>query len=296
MTNEKDHGMIEYWDDRARRVERNRGTLMDAQDVQGDHWVTIGMELRGTRVARVLLNAKGEIIGEAVPKEAHGHKVSEWGKNASEEMKGTEKSNPSKSGESEGSKPSREYRPHQASMSTEEAERDLVTVSKGKLSNAQAKSCVASCESYSDGGYKDIRSGKSKQDMDHRKNLDRMIDALPKFKGDVYRGMTITEEQRSLLVKGASIDMDGISSWSSSERVAKGYAGTVGSAGAAVLFHLPNSDKGASITHLSMYGDKEEEVLFSSLDSKYEVESVRITTRKDVGGAGQFIITLKESR
>ena len=80
------------------------------------------------------------------------------------------------------------------------------------------------------------------------KNMDEFIENSPKFKGEVHRGMRVSQADIASFTEGATIDMKGMSSWTSDKKIATEFA--KGDEGHAVIMHVTNKT-GASITHLS---------------------------------------------
>ena len=99
--------------------------------------------------------------------------------------------------------------------------------------------------------------------------IEDFIDKAPKFKGAVYRGIALDNMP---FKKGMVIDMAGTSSWSASEKVAKGFANSKINKEHCVNFTAKKVSKGVELDHI-FKGDEiggEQEVLVSK-DSKFKV-------------------------
>ena len=113
------------------------------------------------------------------------------------------------------------------------------------------------------------RNGKY-DDFDRKYGVDKMVENVenlikksPKYSKTTYRGMALPAKDVAKLKKGASFDMNGISSWSDS----KGNAGLFaqlnkGSGDRNVVFVSPRQPRGTSVSHYSAQGD-EAEILVS---------------------------------
>ena len=114
-----------------------------------------------------------------------------------------------------------------------------------------------------------IRGGR---DPDSAEFLEKYIAASPSYKGTLYRGIAITEDILSRFEKGKMIDMEGISSFSSSKEVVKEFSQNwkdkVG-----VVFIVSKIEQSASISHLSQF-EYEKEVLVSK-DAKFEIINIK---------------------
>lgn len=72
--------MRENW---QKALQNIKSKFFTSDDDEGDHWVTVSKE--GGNPRRILLNAKGEIIGGDIPKEQQGKKIDEAAKQQSKE-------------------------------------------------------------------------------------------------------------------------------------------------------------------------------------------------------------------
>lgn len=102
----------------------------------------------------------------------------------------------------------------------------------------------------------DPKYAKSKQDANL---IEEYIKLAPKYDGAIYRGVQSSSDRLKVLKKGAIIDMNGVSSWSSEVSVAKDFSTTFDTSKRSVVFRLPKTNSGTAISHLS------------SLPQEYEV-------------------------
>lgn len=129
---------------------------------------------------------------------------------------------------------------------------------------------------YTSDGYRAVRNINNKSDSATygRINLETLISRSPSYDGMIYRGIQlendIGENFVSQLVKGAEIDMKGISSWSSNANKAKDFA-MKNYNKTSVIFETKNVT-GIGIEHLSVVVS-ENEVLHSG-NTKFIIDSV----------------------
>lgn len=159
-----------------------------------------------------------------------------------------------------------------------------------------AKKYARSVAVYSGSGYFAVRAGEDKHTAAVLQNY---VDAAPKWDGNgpLYRGVGLRSAQIAALQPGATIDMQGLSSWSSDSSVADGFAKRHGSGRIKrVVFEVNKGDTATSISHLSQ-SVSEDEVLFSGT-TKFEVVSTGFKTTKrsyDKGRAyGVQVIKVRE--
>ena len=141
-----------------------------------------------------------------------------------------------------------------------------------------AKKYAKSVATYSGPGYYAIRSGEDKYNAAVLQNY---VDAAPKWDGNgpLYRGVGLRPAQIATLQPGATVDMKGLSSWSSNSSVADGFAKRQGKGRVQrVVFEVDKGDTATSIAHLSEAAS-EDEVLFSGT-TKFEVVSSSFKTTK----------------
>ncbi len=139
-----------------------------------------------------------------------------------------------------------------------------------KVSKEEATDYADVVEYYTHKGYTDMRGGNNDEAV---KDLEKFISKAPSYDGEIYRGIHFKDNNEanlfaSQLQKGATIDMGGISSWSSNLDIAQAYAGLDNHH---FLFRLKNKN-GVGIDHLS-YFQGEKEVLHSA-KSKFKIKAI----------------------
>ncbi len=138
---------------------------------------------------------------------------------------------------------------------------------------------VRATEKYSGSYYGEMREAAYKGDKnspyyEDAMAVERMIERAPKWAGgEIYRGMNVDANTLASFQEGAEIDMRGMSSWSSKAATADMFAHHGGSGGNPVVFRASGTKKGTSITHVSVYGEGEGEVLVSG-KAKWRVKKV----------------------
>lgn len=128
-------------------------------------------------------------------------------------------------------------------------------------------------EDYTVDGYIGYTNGKRQSEQ---KQLDSIISKMPAYDGEIYRGMGFdTQQQADAFIneftKNHTVNMKHVSSWSSSEGVAKSFSRQLGNIG--VVIKVKNKS-GVGIRHLSRF-QREEEVLVSS-NTKYKFKSMSV--------------------
>ena len=174
------------------------------------------------------------------------------------------------------------------------------------ISDEDAKTYKNALDSYTGVEYSDIKyayrdkyAGKE-YDKGYEKisnDLDDFIYRSDKFKGTVYRGLNVSEDVAIDIVKnlkqGKTMDMGGISSWSSNRKISESFS-TGSDKDVCILFTLDNKS-GVSIKELSMF-EHEEEVLHPTT-ARYKLNSnkMEIKTRNEGDKEIKIIeINLKE--
>lgn len=157
---------------------------------------------------------------------------------------------------------------------------DLSKSSGEKITTKQAQDMYDAIYTYSGSKYKDIRAAqtgenKSAADIKMGKQIDAFIEKSPKWDGgEVYRGMSLNDGQKTLK-KGATIDMQGTSSWSSKKEIANNY---VRGDGNGYIFVLPKTKQGTSVEHLSNFPG-ENEVLISS-KATFQINDIKTEKKR----------------
>ncbi len=128
---------------------------------------------------------------------------------------------------------------------------------------------------YSDGKYKEIINGKEPE----ASILDEFINKAPKFDGSLYRGIIVPIDFAKAYKPGETLNMKGVSSWSSKKDTAEDYSlGIMEDQNfkigkdIAVVFVLPETNNGTSIKHVSKY-QRENEVLVAA-SAKYKIKKI----------------------
>ena len=147
---------------------------------------------------------------------------------------------------------------------------------------------VDSVLEYTDNNYKKIRAYQNGETVEDEARIKKIADNLEQYikkahrwnGGETTRGISLSENELDKYVPGYEFKgMRGSASWSSNFRTARDFAlrNSNNYGGKAVVFHSDTQNKGTSVTHLSMLGGMEKEVLVSK-DARY-----RVVDRKDDG-------------
>lgn len=142
------------------------------------------------------------------------------------------------------------------------------------LSLPDAEMTYRALASYFGSGYSSIRAGHPPSALEKAKLIDNALKKARAYKGEIYRGISLDpstySEWSKQLKSGATIDMKGISSWSSNPKVAESFAHS--SYGQSVIFKLKSTNHAVPVQHLSSFGKVEAEVLAPS-SVKYKISS-----------------------
>lgn len=110
------------------------------------------------------------------------------------------------------------------------------------------------------------------------KTIDAYIERSPKYKGSIYRGLSLDDDTISGFTVGGTFKENGnLSSWTSDRSVASMFAeGRSEELGKKpVIFRTKDPKHGTPASHLSIFGSEESEVLVSNMkDSEYIIEAV----------------------
>lgn len=143
------------------------------------------------------------------------------------------------------------------------------------VSTQKAATMVRDIHKYSGSFYDEIKAASNGAKNGYEKEAkecEDFIKASPKWSGGrIYRGIrdldpSVRDQILDNAWHGRPIDMRGISSWSSTEKIAKSFAGASGFDKSQSLIFVTNGKSvpnGTSIKHLSQY-PQENEVLMSS--------------------------------
>lgn len=101
--------------------------------------------------------------------------------------------------------------------------------------------------------------------------LDDYINSAPKWKGQLYRGISVSNEQAESILSGDFVDMLGPSSWSSERTIAEQFSN--GYKDVRIVFILDDNKSGASIAHIGALDGIESEVTAPS-GVKYGIDKI----------------------
>lgn len=123
-----------------------------------------------------------------------------------------------------------------------------------------------------------IRLATDGEFFDKAKTIDAYIERSPKYKGSIYRGLSLDDDTISNFNVGGTFKENGnLSSWTSDRSVASMFAeGRSEELGKKpVIFRTKDPKHGTPTSHLSIFGSEENEVLVSNMkDSEYIIEAV----------------------
>ncbi len=146
------------------------------------------------------------------------------------------------------------------------------------MSYDEATDAYYAMRDYFGTGYKSIRAGDTPNAAAKAKLIDEVITNSRSYDGTIYRGISLSTAHYDTWSKnlevGSTIDMQGISSWSSKASVASKFAS--GSSGKSVIFTVKSTKYASPVQHLSHYGSGEAEVLAPSY-VKYTVSSYTVS-------------------
>lgn len=157
-----------------------------------------------------------------------------------------------------------------------------------QVTQEQAMKMWDAAISYTGGDYNNIRQAQmmsksgTKEYLEKGRQVEEFLRLSPKWAGgELYRGINVDESIAADIISkaqtGEPINMMGISSWSSEVRVADGFAKMNmddNPKNRNIVFKLPKTKTGASITHLSSLGTSESEVTLPST-SAFTVKGVK---------------------
>lgn len=133
-------------------------------------------------------------------------------------------------------------------------------------------------DSWFYGQDREIRAGATKTAREKAETIHEYIEKAPKFEGEIYRGLSLSNEMISGFKEGAVFKENGLlSSWTSSKDVAQDVAaGRSEELGMRpVVISTKNPEYGTPVAHLSMWGDWEQEVLVSNMkEPRYTINKV----------------------
>lgn len=105
-------------------------------------------------------------------------------------------------------------------------------------------------------------------------NIEEFIEKSPKWNGEIYRGINLPHDTVKAFKNGDIIDMQGVSSWTSSYDIAETYSHKSNKTkqNKRVIFHSNGTKQGTSIKHLAYY-DFEDEVLVST-KARWQIDKI----------------------
>ncbi len=149
-------------------------------------------------------------------------------------------------------------------------------------------------EHYNVKGVDEKLDAEYKQMLKYSDDLDDFIYQSPKFKGTVYRGINVDVEDAKEIIRrlkqGKTMDMGGISSWTTAKKTAQNFS-MEGDYDYCIVFTLPENKSGTSIKDISVF-PSENEVLhpttarYKLADKNIEIENLK--------GIRKIYIELKE--
>lgn len=178
--------------------------------------------------------------------------------------------------------------------SIELVRKDLEKASGQKITFDEAKEMKSAVSMYSGSSYASIRMAQTNPDnamdlyIEAGKNIEKYIKLAPKWNdGQLFRGINLPKDVIEQLNLDSEIDMIGVSSWSSLETKAITFSKKGDNS--RVIFNLPQTKNGVSITHLSQF-DSEKEVIISK-DAKFIIKKIE---KKDINGDKYTFIDVEE--
>lgn len=133
---------------------------------------------------------------------------------------------------------------------------------------------------YLGGDYESFSAGKRSDDV---KVIDNGLSKMPKYNGDVHRGMYIsdyTKSQFANLKVGDTLNMNSISSWTKDGGVAERYSSPLSETTSTVMLHCKNNKSGVDMTQISKWAGSESEILLPS-SAKWKVKEVKTKNKYD---------------
>lgn len=150
-------------------------------------------------------------------------------------------------------------------------------------------------------GYKEIRAVQQGREPDSyydfkdkddaaraAKQLDRLVDKLPKYEGVIYRGLSFKNPREAdgfinALQQKGEMKMDTLASWTTDQDKGRGFAtGNSGTSG--VVLQVANRKNGASINQLSAWSEAE---VLTRTGAQYRVQGMQ---RRRMGLLGRRVV------
>lgn len=145
------------------------------------------------------------------------------------------------------------------------------------VTSGKANEYIDEIHYFTKNGYKEVRniSNTNTNTKFARKTIEDFISASPKYNGNIYRGIkfdgNVGKQFVSNLVEGSELDMNGISSWSSSLEYAQKVASNH-NLEYQIVFSCKNKS-GVGIEHISTMPEEKE--VLQSAGSRFRVISVK---------------------
>lgn len=154
---------------------------------------------------------------------------------------------------------------------------DVYSGSGQKITKENAERMLESVHDFTGSRSTPIRIAYNNPNADARdvaslKALDDYINSAPKWKGKLYRGISVSKEQAEDILSGDFVDMLGPSSWSSERSVAERFSN--GYKDVRIVFILDDNKSGTSIGHIGSFDGIESEVTAPS-GVKYGIDKVK---------------------
>ncbi|GHU75700.1 hypothetical protein AGMMS49992_20180 [Clostridia bacterium] len=130
----------------------------------------------------------------------------------------------------------------------------------------ELEDAVDAVGSYSGGNYDVIHRNTPPDGTAANERIDKLLEKLPKYDGETYRGVSLPKDtalaQIAALKNGETLQLgDGATSWSSDRKVAAAFSKSDDFSNYRIAYSVKQTNKGASITDMSLFGGKESEVL-----------------------------------
>lgn len=185
-------------------------------------------------------------------------------------------------------------------MNTAKQTANSIKEIKAGFDNKQAVKAAEAFENYTGSQHYAIRHRQSKEYAEYADLIDDVIYLSPKYDGTIYRGKKFgsgkeneLKDMLKNLKAGKTMSMVGATSWTANYSTASSFSGQYSDIDS-VIFRIKENKSAASVTHLSIFGSNEGEIMQPStaryiLDPDTEIEEY------DKGsGKKKYIITLRE--
>ena len=147
----------------------------------------------------------------------------------------------------------------------------------------ETKVTKATAERYDD-AFQEWFNDSDEVSKDGQETLQEYLDSAPAYTGKIYRGLHLTGSEFDSFMNDASsgteIKMNGLSSWSSKESVAEGFARNDSMWYDSVIIECVANRTGAPVAHLSVPYEEEQEVL-CGMNTSWMVLKSEITKKSN---------------